>query len=152
MAGPSFDSGPVQMISEETQDALLMRHASERVLLERVESLAKTMDAAFTIPGTNIPLGVDTIVGLVPGIGDTVSLGIAGYIASHGLGLGARKRHMVRMGGNIFIDWLIGLVPLIGDIFDIGWRGNLRNAALLRNITEDRWADERARAGIIDHA
>lgn len=135
----------------EMQDALLVRHATEQVQLERVESLARTMDAAFTIPGTNIPLGLDTIVGLVPGIGDTVSLGIAGYIMSHGVGLKAKRRHMVQMGWNIFVDWLIGLVPVIGDIFDIGWRGNLRNAALLRQITEDRWINERAAVGIIDH-
>jgi hypothetical protein len=134
-----------------TQDALLARHTAEQRQLERVESLARTMDAAFTIPGTNIPLGLDTIVGLVPGVGDTVSLGIAGYIMSHGIGLKAKRRHMVRMGANIFLDWLIGLVPVIGDIFDIGWRGNLRNAALLRQITEDRWANERAAVGIIDH-
>jgi len=144
-----MDNNPVLA---ETQDALLARHATEQVQLERVESLARTMDAAFTIPGTRIPLGLDAIVGLVPGIGDTVSLAIAAYIASHGIWLKAKKRHMVRMGGNIFLDWLIGLVPVIGDIFDIGWRGNLRNAALLRQITEDRWVNERAEVGIIDHA
>lgn len=136
----------------DAQDALLAQHAAEQVQLERVESLARTMDAAFTIPGTQIPLGLDTIVGLVPGIGDTVSLGIAGYIMSHGIGLKAKKRHMVQMGWNIVLDWLIGLVPIIGDIFDIGWRGNLRNAALLRRITETRWITERAEVGIIDHA
>jgi hypothetical protein len=136
----------------DAQDAVLVRHDQDRESLERVEALAKTMDAAFTIPGTNIPLGVDTIVGLVPGIGDTISLGIAAYIASHGIGLKAKKRHMGLMGFNIFIDWLIGLVPVIGDLFDIGWRGNLRNAALLRQITEDRWAEERVEVGIIDHA
>lgn len=132
------------------QAALLEHHDCERQALERVESLAKTMDAAFKIPGTNIPIGLDSLVGLVPAIGDTVSLGIAGYIASHGLGLGAKKRHMMRMGWNIFLDWLIGLVPLIGDLFDIGWRGNLRNAELLRRISEERWQAERAQVGIID--
>lgn len=134
------------------QDALLAQHAVERASLERVEALSRTMDAAVTLPGTNITVGLDALVGLLPGIGDTASLAVAAYIASHGIGLKARKRHMVRMGGNIFIDWLIGLVPLIGDIFDVGWRGNLRNAALLRQITEDRWAEERAAVGIIDYA
>jgi hypothetical protein len=118
--------------------------------LDRVDALARTMDAAFTIPGTKIPIGVDVIIGLIPGIGDTLSLAIAAYIASHGMGLKVEKRHIGLMGVNIFIDWLIGLVPLIGDIFDIGWRGNLRNAALLRRITEQRWANERAAVGIID--
>ncbi|GLQ21153.1 DUF4112 domain-containing protein [Algimonas porphyrae] len=135
---------------QEQQDALLERHAQEQLRLERIERMAQTMDAAFTIPGTSIPLGVDTLVGLVPGIGDTLSLGIAGYIASQGLSLGARKRHMTQMASNIFIDWLIGLVPVIGDLFDIGWRGNLRNAALLRRLTEKRWEEERLAAGIID--
>ncbi|MGB3456857.1 MAG: DUF4112 domain-containing protein [Litorimonas sp.] len=143
---------PSTPIAASDPDTVLARHAMEAVQLERVESLAKTMDAAFNIPGTNIPIGLDTIVGLVPAVGDTASLGVAGYIASHGIGLKAKKRHFARMGVNIFLDWLIGLVPLIGDLFDIGWRGNLRNAALLRRITEERWARERREAGIIDHA
>ncbi|MEM7728670.1 MAG: DUF4112 domain-containing protein [Pseudomonadota bacterium] len=147
----SPDNADTVTVHKEGADAVLARHAAEALQLERVESLAKTMDAAFNIPGTNIPIGLDTIVGLVPAIGDTASLGVAGYIASHGIGLKAKKRHFVRMGSNIFLDWLIGLVPLIGDLFDIGWRGNLRNAALLRRITEERWAKERAAAGIIDH-
>ena len=134
----------------ETPDAVLARHARERAALVRAEKLAKGMDAAFTIPGTSIPLGFDTIVGLVPGVGDTVSLGVAAYIAGHGTQLGASKRHYLRMGGNVFIDWLIGLVPVIGDLFDIGWKGNLRNAALLRELAEKRWQSERERAGIID--
>lgn len=131
-------------------DPLLERHARERSRLNHIENLAQTMDAAFTIPGTSIPLGVDTIVGLIPGIGDTLSLGIAGYIVQQASTLGAKKRHVGRMLVNIFIDWLIGLIPLIGDIFDIGWRGNLRNARIIRGVCEKRWAKERAEAGIID--
>ena len=134
----------------ETLEAMAARHARERALLERVETLATGMDAAFTIPGTSIPIGWDTVIGLVPVAGDTVSLGIAGYIASHGTVLGARKRHFAAMGGNIFVDWLIGLIPGLGDILDVGWRGNLRNAALLRKLAEARWERERAAAGIID--
>ncbi len=134
----------------ETLEAMTARHARERALLERVEKLATGMDAAFNIPGTSIPIGWDTIIGLVPVAGDTVSLGIAGYIASHGTVLGAKKRHFLAMGGNVFVDWLIGLVPALGDILDIGWRGNLRNAALLRRVAEERWARERAEAGVID--
>lgn len=137
-------------MGKETDDPTLARHARERQRLGHVEGLANTMDAAFTVPGTSIPIGFDTIVGLIPGIGDTISLGIAGYIVSHGVGLGAKKRHVARMSVNIFIDWLIGLVPVIGDLFDIGWRGNLRNAALIRNICETRWAQERMDAGILD--
>lgn len=147
---PPYGADRRGRVSLEMDDPTLARHARERQRLVHVEGLAKTMDAAFTIPGTSIPLGIDTIVGLIPGIGDTVSLGIAGYIVSHGVGLGAKKRHVAQMSVNIFIDWLIGLVPVIGDLFDIGWRGNLRNASLIRNVCEARWAQERMDAGILD--
>ena len=131
------------------QDNLLARHAAEAAVLERAEGLARTMDAAFNIPGTSIPFGVDTLIGLIPGIGDTISLGLAAFIAGHGTQIGASRRHYAQMGFNVFIDWLIGLVPVIGDVFDIGWRGNLRNAALLRRLAEERWAAERAAADMI---
>lgn len=121
---------------------LAERHESEAVQLESVESLARLMDAQFKIPGVPIPIGLDFIVGLIPGIGDTISLGVAGYIVMRAAGLGAKKRHLTQMGLNIFIDWLIGLVPVIGDLFDVGWRGNLRNTALLREIVEARWEAE----------
>ncbi|MEP3889927.1 MAG: DUF4112 domain-containing protein [Hellea sp.] len=101
-----------------------------------IESLAKMMDSQFAIPGTQLHLGIDTLIGLIPGIGDTISLGIAGYIVFHAKRLGARKRTLSRMVYNIFIDWLIGLVPIIGDFFDMGWKGNNKNAALLRSAME----------------
>ena len=100
--------------------------------VEHVESLANLMDSRFTIPGTGIPVGLDTLVGLIPGIGDTASLGIAGYIVVQARRGGLPKRHTARMVWNVFIDWLIGLVPVIGDLFDLGYRANNRNAAIFR--------------------
>lgn len=100
--------------------------------VEHVENLARLMDSRFTLPGTRIQLGLDALVGLVPGIGDTASLGVAGYIAAQARAAGLPRRHTARMAGNIFLDWLIGLVPVVGDLFDVGWKANLRNAALLR--------------------
>ncbi len=100
--------------------------------VEHVENLARLLDSQFGIPGTKIRLGLDTIIGLVPGIGDTISLGIASYIVLQSARIGVRKRTLLQMTFNIALDWLIGLVPLIGDIFDVGWKSNLRNAALLR--------------------
>lgn len=100
--------------------------------VEHVENLARLLDSQFGIPGTKIRLGLDTVIGLVPGIGDTISLGIASYIVLQSARIGVRKRTLLQMTFNIALDWLIGLVPLIGDIFDVGWKSNLRNAALLR--------------------
>ena len=104
--------------------------------VKHVEALAKRLDSQFSVPGTQFQLGLDAIIGLIPGIGDTLSLCIAGYIVLQAQRLGARKRTLIGMTYNIFIDWLIGLVPIIGDIFDMGWKGNNKNAALLRAAME----------------
>jgi len=125
---------------------LELRHDAEEAQLLHLESLAKLMDAQFNIPFLPIPIGLDTIVGLIPGIGDTISLGVAGYIVAAARRIDMPVGHLTRMGGNIFIDWLIGLVPIIGDLFDVGWRGNMRNVKIARTHLEERWAKERADA------
>ncbi|WP_050772362.1 DUF4112 domain-containing protein [Sagittula stellata] len=109
--------------------------------VERAERIARRMDAALHLPGTGIRLGWDGILGLVPGIGDTLALTPAAYIVYLGHEIGAPKHLLVRMAGNIGIDWVIGLIPLIGDIFDVGFKANLRNAALMRDFAERRHAD-----------
>jgi hypothetical protein len=127
-------------------DDLVIKHEQEAAQLAQLEALAKLMDAQFNIPLLPIPIGLDTIIGLIPGVGDTISLGVAGYIV-----FGARRikmpvGHLTRMGGNIFIDWAIGLIPIVGDLFDVGWRGNIRNVKIAREHLEDRWTNERAAA------
>lgn len=126
--------------------ALDEAQALEAAHLERLEALAKLMDARFTLPILPIPIGLDTIIGLIPGVGDTISLGISGIIVAGSHKLDLPKRHLVQMGGNIFVDWLIGLVPIIGDLFDVGWKGNLRNVRIARASIEARWAEERLAA------
>ena len=124
------------MPSDTQVDILLPLPPQVEDRVVHIESLAKMMDSQFSIPGTQLQLGIDTIIGLIPGIGDTISLGIAGYIVLHAHRLGTRKRTLSRMLYNIFIDWLIGLVPIIGDFFDMGWKGNNKNAVLLRSAME----------------
>ena len=102
-----------------------------------VRALANLMDAAFTLPGTNIRVGLDALLGLLPVIGDAISSAIGSYIiviASH---LGVSKAVLARMALNQGIDMLIGIVPLVGDVFDIGWKANLRNAKLLEQALAD---------------
>ena len=104
--------------------------------IESVESLARLMDSQFKIPGIPAPLGLDTLIGFIPGIGDTIGLGVSGYIITRGAQLGLPKRKLAKMGANVGIDWLIGLIPVIGDIFDWGWKANNRNAAIIRDYYE----------------
>lgn len=103
-----------------------------------VEGLAALMDSRFKIPGSPINLGVDTIIGLVPGIGDTAGLLVSLFIIGRARQIGVDKRTLRKMGFNIGIDWLIGLIPVIGDLFDIGWKANNRNAALMRAHLDQR--------------
>jgi hypothetical protein len=100
--------------------------------LARLARLAHTLDARFRIPLTGFRVGVDGLIGLIPGIGDTVSALPSAYMIVRGHQLGARKRTLGRMAVNTGIDYVIGSVPLVGDLFDIGFKGNLRNLDLLR--------------------
>jgi hypothetical protein len=99
--------------------------------LRLLDKLADVMDQRFIIPGTSIPVGLDSIIGLIPGIGDTATLAVSAFI------LHKARPHvppviMGRMMWNVFLDWLIGLVPFFGDIFDVGWKANRRNVDLLK--------------------
>lgn len=91
------------------------------------------MDSRFSVPGTNLNIGLDTLIGLVPGIGDTLGMGVSGYIIVQSKRLGVPKRAIGKMVMNSGIDWVIGTIPLIGDLFDWGWKANNKNAAILRN-------------------
>ncbi len=104
----------------------------DRNELLKLEQLADLMDNKFVIPGTDIRIGLDAIMGLVPGIGDTASLFVSGYIIHKAHKHGVHPILLSRMVWYVFIDWLIGLVPLAGDIFDVSFKANRRNVDLLK--------------------
>ena len=97
----------------------------------RVHMLARALDSAIRIPGTSITLGLDAIVGLVPGAGDLASAVLSGYIVLASARMGVPPAVVARMILNLGVDTLVGSVPLLGDLFDVGFRANIRNAALL---------------------
>lgn len=99
--------------------------------LRRLSTLAFLLDDRFRIPGTNVRFGWDSIVGLVPGIGDLGTAAVSSYIVLEGRRLGAPKRLLMKMAGNIAIDAAVGLVPIVGDILDIQWKANRKNVNLL---------------------
>jgi hypothetical protein len=106
---------------------------NENKRFEKVQSLADWLDRKYRIPGTSIPIGMDGILGLIPGIGDTITLALSSWIIYQAHQEKVSIWIKARMTWNIFIDWLFGLVPLVGDIFDIGWQANQKNAQLLAN-------------------
>ena len=114
-----------------------------------LRSLARLLDAAVTIPGTNIRFGLDALIGLVPGLGDMAGAAMSGYIVLAAARLGAPAPVLVRMVTNVAIDGVVGSVPLLGDLFDVGWRANTRNTDLLDRHLAEPAATRRASAGVV---
>jgi hypothetical protein len=106
--------------------------------LARLEALSRLFDTALIIPGTNIRFGLDALIGLVPGVGDVITTATSLYLVHEARQLGAPKRLILRMVGNIALDGIVGAVPLVGDAFDVMLRSNRRNIAMLRDHLERR--------------
>jgi Domain of unknown function (DUF4112) len=104
----------------------------------RLEALARLMDGAFVIPGTNIRMGLDGIIGLVPVAGDVIGGLVSTYLIWEARQLGAPKWLIARMLANTLRDTVVGSVPVVGDAFDILFRANMKNMALLRRHMEKR--------------
>lgn len=100
--------------------------------LRRLEKLADLMDAQFRIPGISMPIGLDGIVGLIPGIGDTLTLGVSAYII-HRARPHVTPAILARMIWNVVVDWAIGIIPFFGDMFDVAWKANRMNVKLLKD-------------------
>jgi len=111
-------------------------HESRRAALERLDWLATLMDSAVVIPGTKITVGLDALIGLAPGIGDTVTTLISLWLVKEAHQLGAPRHLIVRMVANVAIDGLVGAVPVLGDAFDVMFRANRRNMKILREYFE----------------
>ena len=100
--------------------------------IDRLERLAHNMDNLIPIPGTEIRVGLDAVLGFVPVVGDLLSLTPSVYIYRQGHKAGVSSHTKGRMIFNIAVDTLIGSIPLIGDIFDIGFKSKVKNVALIR--------------------
>jgi Domain of unknown function (DUF4112) len=111
--------------------------AQVRAALRRVEQLAYWLDDRYRLPGTRFRIGLDGIVGLIPGVGDAVTNVLTAYIVYEAWRLGVPTATLVRMLANLGIDTVVGVVPVLGDLLDIGFKANRRNLRLLhRHLTE----------------
>lgn len=99
--------------------------------LERAQKLADLLDTRFRVPGTNMRFGLDGLLGLIPGIGDTAALGLSLWIVGEAWRMGLPRSVLARMLLNVALDYLIGLIPLLGDWFDFAYKANRRNADLM---------------------
>jgi hypothetical protein len=106
--------------------------AAERAkLIKRLTRIARIMDTAIGIPGTRFKFGADSIIGLIPGAGDLVTLAISAYTLMLAAQIGAPKPLLAKMAANIAIDTGLGSIPVLGDIFDMFFKSNSRNLQML---------------------
>jgi hypothetical protein len=105
---------------------------SRRAALDRLDRLATVFDTAFVLPGTNVRFGVESLLRLVPGIGDAAASALSCYLLYEAHRLGVPRRLFARMVANVVLEGAIGAVPFAGDAFDVMFRANRRNVALLR--------------------
>jgi hypothetical protein len=116
----------------QTAPALLPEVATiDRRRMDRLRRVGWLLDNSIPIPGTRFRLGIDGLIGLVPGVGDLVGGLLSLYIIVEASRMGAPRGMLARMGWNVAIDTLVGEIPILGDLFDIGFKANLRNLALL---------------------
>lgn len=99
--------------------------------LAALRKVAQLLDSALVVPGTSFRIGLDPILGLIPGLGDLVSPLYTLAILWQARDLRLPRVVQLRMIANVAIDALVGAVPLVGDLFDFAWKANVKNLALL---------------------
>ncbi|MFP4089574.1 MAG: DUF4112 domain-containing protein [Cyclobacteriaceae bacterium] len=105
-----------------------------------IDQVTNLMDSRFRLPGTNFRFGLDPILGLLPGIGDAVSLAISGVLITYMYRQGASRKALIMMIGNVVLDAIIGSIPILGNIFDFAYKANNRNIRIMkRHFEEDKY-------------
>ncbi|MCA1796440.1 MAG: DUF4112 domain-containing protein [Geobacteraceae bacterium] len=102
-----------------------------------LQRLAHLMDASIPVPFTHKRIGIDGILGIIPGIGDGIGALLSTYIIARAARMGVPRVLLLRMAANVGIDTLVGTIPLVGDLFDMAWKSNLRNMQLLDRHLRD---------------
>ncbi len=101
--------------------------------LRRLRQLSRLLDRVITVPGTQISIGLDPILGLIPVGGDFLGVMLSAYIVLESARLGAPASTLSKMVLNIIIDAVVGAIPIAGDLFDVGWKANEYNIKLLED-------------------
>jgi len=108
------------------------RHHTRVEIEQSLDQLSRWMDGLFRIPALGWRFGLDFLVGLIPGVGDTATTLVSFYILASGVRYRVPKITLLRMGLNIAIDYAVGAIPFVGDLFDAFWKSNQKNIELVR--------------------
>ena len=121
----------------------------DRSAVTRAKGLARVLDDLIRIPGTKIGIGLDPIIGLIPGVGDMAGGLLSTYILMVAARQGVPTSVLLRMLGNIALDSLVGIVPVVGDLFDFGVKANRRNVDLLERFLVAPGQTKAASRGVV---
>lgn len=99
---------------------------------ESLDNLSIYLDGLFKVPGTTWRFGLDSLIGLIPNVGDTLTIFPSFYILIAGVRYGVPKITLLRMAFNIGLDYVVGMIPFVGDLFDFVWKSNKQNMELIR--------------------
>ncbi|CAM5355362.1 DUF4112 domain-containing protein [Sphingobium scionense] len=98
----------------------------------RIEMMEALLEGLFVIPGTKRRVGLDSLVGLVPVVGDIATAAMGAWIVWEARNLGLSKWQITRMAANVGVDTLVGAIPFAGDIFDFLYKSNTKNLRIIR--------------------
>ena len=118
------------------QDALIGDETATSPAVRRVNKVGELLDSGVRIPGTNVTVGLDPILGIVPGVGDAVATGISLYIVFEAFRAGISQEVLLLMILNVAVDAVIGSVPVLGTVFDAFWKANEWNASIFADHVE----------------
>jgi hypothetical protein len=126
-----------------------MKTDTRSAALHRLRSLAHLLDNAISIPGTSYRIGIDPIVGLLPGGGDLVMAAFSVYIVWESARLGLPRSTVIQMVSNLVLDTVIGTVPVAGDLLDVTWKANIKNIRLLEAHIDSPQHQKKADKGFV---
>ena len=127
-----MEFSPAYDRESEPRVTVLPRDEAREHLLAMADILAKVLDTSIRIPGTSWSIGLDPLLGLIPGIGDVIANLIGTVILGIATRLQVPRIVLTRMSLNLLINGTVGAVPIVGDLFSVWFRSHARNAALLR--------------------
>jgi len=147
-ANADADAGELDALAEE----LPADAAVDRAAVDRLRTVAHVLDGLVRVPGTEIRVGVDPVLGAIPAVGNALSTGLSLYVVAEAARAGVTYTTLLRMLGTVAVDAVGGSLPVVGPVFDALWRANERNVALLIEDLSgrhgrDRDGRDRARAG-----
>jgi hypothetical protein len=135
------DIEELQRIDERSREGLDRRERKQIEIEESLETLSRYLDGLFRIPGTGWKFGLDSLIGLIPNVGDASTALVSFYILIAGVRYGVPKITLLRMAFNIGLDYLVGVIPFIGDAFDFFWKANHQNMELIRQRGTGKGSD-----------